>query len=113
VLLNNNYIDKIFYVCGNVIQPKMSSPFYIFIRSHCYVSPFYTVSYPLLFAGCGGTFREKEGYLFSPGFPSNYASNLTCDYTLEADDNQFVVLHFDEHAFNIERKIPITKFSLS
>jgi len=53
-------------------------------------------------AGCGGTFDDESGLIFSPGYPNNYQHHLLCDYVITARQNQFVVLQFDESNFRIE-----------
>ena len=51
-----------------------------------------------LFSECGGTIsvsHEHQGILHSPGFPSNYPSNINCKWTLVAESaNDSVHLNF-------------------
>ena len=52
-----------------------------------------------LFLECGGTIslsHEQQGTLCSPGFPSNYPSNINCKWTLVAESaNDSVQLNFE------------------
>ena len=52
-----------------------------------------------LFLECGGTIlvsHEQQGTLRSPGFPSNYPSNINCKWTLVAESaNDSVHLNFE------------------
>ncbi len=57
------------------------------------------VSSSPLSAACGGLIRNVTvGRIISPGFPSNYSSNLTCHWLLEAPEGQRLHIHFEKVA---------------
>ncbi|KAM9801205.1 seizure protein 6 homolog [Neosynchiropus ocellatus] len=50
-------------------------------------------------AACGGLIRNASvGRIVSPGFPSNYSSNLSCHWLLEAPQGHRVHVHFEKVA---------------
>ena len=56
---------------------------------------------------CGGTYyappsSDTSGSIISPGYPGNYGNNLLCNYTIEVDPEDFIMLQFDDDAFYIE-----------
>ena len=74
-----------------------------FIAHHSVVPLIYRC---LFVSGCGGTFNDDTGLIFSPGYPTNYQHNLTCDYVILASPNQFIVLQIDDSNFRIKCKLP-------
>lgn len=50
-------------------------------------------------AACGGMMKNATlGRIVSPGFPSNYSNNLTCNWVMEAPEGQRLHVHFEKVA---------------
>ncbi|XP_023337929.1 cubilin [Eurytemora carolleeae] len=45
---------------------------------------------------CGGIFTSAVGQLSSPGYPAGYGPGLTCKYTIQAPELDYVVATFDD-----------------
>ncbi|XP_077347020.1 cubilin isoform X1 [Lithobates pipiens] len=43
---------------------------------------------------CGANFTKPSGQIVSPNYPDRYDNNLNCNYTIQADNNMFIVLTF-------------------
>ncbi|KAJ7990680.1 hypothetical protein DPEC_G00302910 [Dallia pectoralis] len=62
-------------------------------------TPYWSAKEPQCLAACGGMiWNATVGRIVSPGFPSNYSSNLTCHWLLEAPEGQRVHIHFEKVA---------------
>ena len=45
---------------------------------------------------CGGNYHDSEGYVTSPGYPSNYGNGLDCNYrVLGAGPSDYLTIDFD------------------
>lgn len=51
---------------------------------------------------CGSLFTEREGLITSPGYPTNYANLLNCEFLIQTNPTDFVVLDFEDD-FNLEK----------
>lgn len=58
------------------------------------------LSIELHFLGCGGDLSSNFGALTSPGFPSQYQSNLRCIWRISIDPIRELTLKFDQ--FSVE-----------
>ncbi len=56
-------------------------------------------------ASCGGTVSGTSGVITSPGYPSNYESNLDCMWMVRAPDGHFVTFSFNTN-FNVINSAP-------
>ena len=50
---------------------------------------------------CGGVFDTESGHFSSPGYPIQYDNDLNCNYTINTQDQHFIVATFVE-TFSLE-----------
>ncbi|XP_054162501.1 uncharacterized protein LOC128960442 [Oppia nitens] len=46
--------------------------------------------------GCGHTYTEPEGIIYSPGYPDGYYNGINCEWKITVSTSKYIVLMFDE-----------------
>ncbi|XP_034938584.1 cubilin [Chelonus insularis] len=84
--------------CGSTLPPKIASNqhqiFIEFAGNNYYQSAGFRLEWTL--NGCGGHLNRPEGEFTSPGYPSLYPTDITCEWLIEVDYGHSVEIFFSE-----------------
>ena len=105
VVAPTNVLHPIFWLQNKYLTIAYFSR--IFHGRFSYIYIFFNIINNFLLTVCGGTYyaplsADTSGTIISPGYPGNYGNNLLCNYTIEVDPEDFIMLQFDDDAFYIE-----------